>query len=217
MAKQYICSGCDILYTTHKCDKFCALGQTNYSNTCKRRFLSKKSFQNHLNLKVKGKLVCHWRQVCRNCSYLVTADSKHECFLKCCNTWNKKEPSGHFWYVAPLKPSKFLDRFMYVFFDTKCTQDLEKRDCSFEHVPNVICARQMCSKCEGVDYFSVDYEQCGKRIHAFWQEHVVKFIHYLRQSRPFAGKFYVISQTPRGQDAQFLLRSFFELRWGRNS
>jgi len=60
---------------------------------------------------------------------------------------------------------------------------------------------------------SVDCEQCGKRIHVFWQDTVGKFIDYLRQSRPFADKIYVISHNSRGYDAQFLLRRFLELRW----
>jgi len=36
---------------------------------------------------------------------------------------------------------------------------------------------------------------------------------YLRLSRPFADKVYVISHTSRGYDAQFLIRKFLELRW----
>ena len=81
-------------YTTiHKCDKVCSLctatppctkDQSKYCCTCNRWFLSEKCFQNHLILKVKGKLVCQWRQVCRNCSYLMTSDLKHECFKKFC-------------------------------------------------------------------------------------------------------------------------------------
>jgi len=130
--------------------------------------------------------------------------------LKYCN---KKEPSGHFCYVAPLTPSGLSNKFLYVFFDTEVTQDLEKRDGSFEHIPNLIYAQQMCSKCEAVDDISVDYKQCGKRIHVFWQDPVGKFIDYLRQSRPFADKVYVISHNSRGYDAQFLLRRFLELRW----
>ena len=48
----------------------------------------------------------------------------------------------------------------------------------------------------------------------FWAEdHVGKFIYYLRQSRPFAEKIYVISHNVRGYDAQFLLRKFLERRW----
>jgi hypothetical protein len=131
--------------------------------------------------------VCQWRQVCRNCSYLLTSDSKHECFKKC-TFCNKKQPSGHLCYVAPLKPSKLLNKYMYVFFDTECTQDLEKRDGSFEHVPKLICAQQMCCKCEAVEDVNVDWKECGKRVHSFWQNPVGKFIDYLRLSSPFVDK-----------------------------
>ena len=63
---------------TKKCDKACSLctctpsctkDQTMYCGTCNRWFLSEKCFQNHLVLKLKGKVVCQWRQVCRNCSF----------------------------------------------------------------------------------------------------------------------------------------------------
>ena len=79
--------------------------------------------------------------------------------------------------MAPLKPSKLLDKCLYIFFDTERTQDLEKRDGSFEHVPNLICAQQMWFKC-----LSVDCEQSGKRNYVFWQEPVGEFIDYLQQS-----------------------------------
>ena len=92
---------------------------------------------------MKGKLVCQWRQVCRNCSYLVTFNSKPEYFKKFCTYCNKKQHSGHLCYVAPLKSNKLRNKYLYVFFDTGSTQDLEKRDGSFEHVPNLICAQQM--------------------------------------------------------------------------
>ena len=64
-----------------------------------------------------------------------------------------------------------------------------------------------------MDDLNVDFEQCGKRVHSLWKHHVGKFIHYLRQSPPFADKVYVISLNSREYDAQFLLRSFLELRW----
>jgi len=155
---------------------------------------SQKCFQNHLILKVKGKLVSQWRQVCRNCSYLVTFDSKHECFNKFFTYCNKKQPSCHLCYVAQLKPSKLSNKYLYVLFDTECTQDLEKRDGSSEHVPNLIRAEQMCCKCEAVEDVNVDCEQCGKRVHSLWQDPEGKFIDYLRLSRPFADKVYVIPQ-----------------------
>ena len=93
----------------------CTNDQTRYCSTCNRYFLSEKCFQNHFTLKVKSKLVCQWRQVCRNCSYLVTGDSKHECNKRFCNNCNKKQPSGHFCYVAPLTASKLSDKYLYVF------------------------------------------------------------------------------------------------------
>ena len=67
MAKKYMCNACDTLYdNTHKSDKACSLftatppytkDQNKYCGTCNRWFLSEKCFQNHLVLKVKGKLV----------------------------------------------------------------------------------------------------------------------------------------------------------------
>jgi len=224
MAKRYTCKACDTLYDkTHKCDKArslctatppCTKEQSNYCGTRNRRFLSEKCFQNHLTLKVKGKLVCQRRQVRRICSFTVTGDSKHECFKRFCNYCNKKQPSFQFCYVAPLKPSILTDRFLYVFFDTECTQDLENHDGSFEHIPNLICAQQMCSKCEAVDDLSIDCKQYGKRTHVFWAEdHVGQFIDYIRRSRPFADNIYIISHNSSGYDAQFLLRKFLEMSW----
>ena len=146
--------------TKHTCDKVCFLcnatppctkDQNKYCSTCNRYFLSEKCFQNHITLKVKSKLVCQWRQVCRNCSYLVTGYSKHECNKTFCTNCNKKQPSGHFCYVAPLTASKISDKYMYVFFDTEYTQDLARDDGSFGHIPNLICAQQMCSECQTVD------------------------------------------------------------------
>ena len=109
---------------------------------------------------MKSKLVCQWRQVCRNCNFVVKADSKRECFKKFCNYCNTKQPSGHFCYVASLKPSKLTDKLMYVFSDMECTQDLDKRDGSFEHIRNLVCAQQICSKCEAIRDLNIDCEQC---------------------------------------------------------
>jgi len=99
-----------------------------------------------------------------------------------------------FCYVASQKPTKLTDRSVYVFFNTECTQDLEKCDGSFEHIPNLICAQQMCSKCESVDDLSV-CEQCGKRTHVLAGP--CRQIYYLRQSRQFADKIYVSLHNSR--------------------
>jgi hypothetical protein len=102
---------------------------------------------------------------------------------------------------------------MYVFFDTECTLYLEKRDGYFEHVPNLICAQQMCSKCEAVDKLNINCEQCGQRVHVFLENPLGIFINYLRLSRPSSDKIYIISLNSRGYDSQFLVRRFLELRW----
>jgi len=52
----------------------------------------------------------------------------------------------------------------------------------------------MCSKNEAVDDLKVDYEQCGKSTHTFWQDTVCKFIDYLWQSRTFADKISYFTQ-----------------------
>jgi len=59
--------------------------------------------------------------------------------------------------VAPVKRSKLSNKYVFVFFDTECTQDLEKRDGSFERVPNLICAPQMSCKWEAVEDVNVDF------------------------------------------------------------
>jgi hypothetical protein len=96
VAKRHIYNACDALYDyTHTCDKACSL--CTATPPCTNRsvmihatgLFSVKSVQNHLTLNAKGKLVCQWRQVCRNCNFLETSNSKHECFKKFCNYCNK--------------------------------------------------------------------------------------------------------------------------------
>jgi len=71
---------------------------------------------------------------------LVTSYSKHEWCKKFCTFCNKKQPSGHLCYVDPLIPSKLSNKYLYVFFDTECTQDLENCDGSFELLPKLMCS-----------------------------------------------------------------------------
>jgi hypothetical protein len=101
---------------------------------------------------------------------------------------NMKQPLGYTYYVAPLKLGILSNKYLYVFFDTECTQYLKKRNGPFEHVPILSCAQQMCCKCEAVEKINVHCEQYRKRVHSFWQEPVCKFIVYLRLSRQFADK-----------------------------
>jgi len=129
----------------------------------------------YLTLKVIAKLLCQWREVCRNCSYTVTGDSKHECFKSSCNYCNT-QPSGHFCYIAPSKSSKLTDRFMYVALIWSAHRTSGSMMVPF-NIFRTSCSREMCSKCEEVDDLNVDSKQCGKRTRVFWVEDPVgKFI-----------------------------------------
>jgi hypothetical protein len=139
----------------------------------------------------------------RNCSFLVTSDSKLESFKTFCNICNKQQPSVRLCYVAPLKPGQLSHRFMYVLFDMECTVVLEQRDGYFEHEPNRICDQQMCSNCEAIEDLNIDCSQSGTRVHVFRQDHIGKFIEYLLQFRTFADKIYVISHNYGGYDTEF--------------
>ena len=80
-------------------------------------------------------------------------------------------------------------------------QNLEKHDGSFERIPNLICAKEMCSKCEALDDLNVDCKQCGKRTHVFSAEHpAVKF---LISGGPDHSRTRFMSCNSRGYDASF--------------
>jgi hypothetical protein len=111
--------------------------------------------------------------------FFVTTYSKQDCGKKFCTYCKKKQPFGHFCYVAPLKATNLSEKYIYVCFVTERTQDLETHDGPFEHVPNIIFAQQMYYKCVTMDDMNVDCEQCGSRTHVFWQEPVGKFIELL--------------------------------------
>jgi hypothetical protein len=72
---------------------------------------------------------------------------------------------------------------MYVEFDTECTQDLAKGNEIYLHRPNLICAQQMCAKCQDEDDEGISCRQCGKRSHYFWEDPVGILIESLRKSR----------------------------------
>jgi hypothetical protein len=151
MAKRYIYNGCNTLYDyTNKCDKSCSL----YSATPVRRIrpcivvhakpLSQSEMLSaSLTHKMKGKLVRQWKKICQERNYLVTGDCKLECGKRYCNYYNKRQPLSHSCYVAPLTPSKLSDKYMYIFFDTKCTQDLDKSDGVF----SIFRTSHLLSKC----------------------------------------------------------------------
>ena len=76
------------------------------------------------------------------------------------------------------------DGVLYVFFDFETTQNTRYSETTKEHVPNLACIQQFCSRCEGTDDWKGDYERCGISKHALW-EHPVGDLHtYLCEPRP---------------------------------
>ena len=61
-------------------------------------------------------------------------------------------------------------------------------------MPNLICAQQMCSKCETIEDMNIDCELCGKGVHVIREEPTGTFIGYLWLPRPFADKTCYFSQ-----------------------
>ena len=115
--------------------------------------------------------------------------------------------------MAPLKRSKLTDRFLYVFFDTECTQNLKKHDGSFEHIPNLICAQQMCSKCEAVDDLNVDWKPSGNVLTCFGRKTPWVNLLIISGCLVHSRTRFMLFHITHGYDAQFLLRKFLELRW----
>ena len=206
---------------THKCDRVCSVCiakahctkvQTKHCDTCNRRFLSEKCFQNHLTLKMKGKLVCQWgtyaeivviwllqilsMNALRNFVIIVIRNNLQFIFA----TW-------FHWNLGSCQT-----RFC-TFSLTRSAQRTFRSMMDPLFIFPISCAKQMCSKSEAVDDTNCDCEQCVKSTHVFWHDLVGKLIDYLRQSRLFADKMYDVSHNSRGYDAQFLLRKFLELRW----
>ena len=144
----------------------CIKDQTNYCGTY-NRFLSEKWEPFNTQTERQASLS------------VVIANTKHECFMRFCNICNKKQRSGHSCHVAPLKTRDagyVIVSFLRYRVHTR----------PWNNVPNLISDQQMCSKYGAVDDWNIDCDQCGNRIHMFWQKRVGKFINYLRQSRPFA-------------------------------
>ncbi len=87
--------------------------------------------------------------------------------------------------MQPLKnvlPSS--DGVLYVFYDFETTQNTRYCDTAKEHVPNLVCIQQFCSRCEGIEDCERECERCGVRKHAFWDDSVGNLLEYLCESRP---------------------------------
>ena len=91
------------------------------------------------------------------------------------------------------------------FFYFESTHDTKHSDTANEHVPNLVCFLQFCSKCQKIWDIEQDCFQCGKRIHSSWNEPVGDMLSYFCESHPWVENIIVISHNAKACDLKFIL------------
>jgi len=131
--------------------------------------------------------------------------AKHECYKRFCGKCKENKVIGHLCYMITLKGTSFpaSDKVLYVLHDIETTQNTEYKDESKLHVPNLVCAQQFCSRCEDVE--DGDCVRCGRRKHAFRQDHVRELLIYLTEHRPWVNKIIVIAHNAKAFNLHFIL------------
>jgi DNA polymerase III alpha subunit (gram-positive type) len=105
------------------------------------------------------------------------------------------------------------EHVLYIFYDFETTQDTNRSDRTNEHVPNLVCLQQFCSKCENISDIEQDCIQCGKHIHSFWDDTVGDMLSYLCESRPWVEKIIVIAHNAKAFELHFILNRAIFLKW----
>ena len=105
------------------------------------------------------------------------------------------------------------ERVLCVLYDFEPTQDTKRSDKTNEHVPNLGCLQQFCSKCENIADIQQDCIQWGKRVHSFWEDPVRDMVIYLCESRPWAEKIVAIAHNAKTFDLHFFLNRAVLLKW----
>jgi hypothetical protein len=95
------------------------------------------------------------------------------------------------------------DKVMHVFYDFETTQNTKASKKDTVHEPNLVCVQQFCSRCEIVAEIQLECEQCGKRIHSFWEDPVGDLLSYLCKPRPWLSKIIAIEQNAKAFDLHF--------------
>jgi hypothetical protein len=104
------------------------------------------------------------------------------------------------------------ERVLYVFYDFETTQDTKRSDTTNEHVKNLVCLQQFCSKFENIGYKTGLYSL--RQTHkSFWDDPVGDMLGYLCESRPWAEKIVVIAHNAKAFDLHFILNRAVLLKW----
>ena len=154
------------------------------------------------------------RRNCVTCGELVVSDKPHECAKRYCDVCTASRDVGDLCYMQPLKnvqPSS--DRVLYIFYDFETTQNTRYSETANEHVPNVECIQQFCSRCEGIDDCEQDCVNCRVRKQAFWEDPVGDLITYLCKPRPRVKQIMSIAHNAKAFDLYFILRRTVLQKW----
>jgi hypothetical protein len=181
MCKKYICNGCSKSGrsgVTHKCQEACtgciSIPPCIISDVripcglCNRTFRSQSCFDKHRTNTVKGKTVCAQKRNCAKCGSLITPMCKLECFKPYFAICQQNREVGHLCSMRPLvKELPRSDNVLFVFYDFETTQDTKISDSTSVHIPDLVCFRQFCARCEMEPDIHLDCVQCGRRRHWF--------------------------------------------------
>jgi hypothetical protein len=116
--------------------------------------------------------------------------------------------------MQPLKnESPPDDKLLFVFGDFYTTQDTRFSDTATQHVPNLVCVQQFCSKCETVDDVKEDCIRCVKRKQSFWEDPIGNLRPYLCEPRLWCNKVIAIAHNAKAFDLHFILNRTVILNW----
>ena len=148
------------------------------------------------------------------CGELFVSGKPHECVNLYCEVCTANRVFRHLCYMQPLKnmlpPS---DGVVYVFYDFETTQNTRFSETAKEHVPNLVCIQQFCSRCESIDDCERGCESCGIRKLAFWDDPVDDLITYLCEPRHWVEQINAIAHNAKAFNLHLILSRALFLKW----
>jgi len=153
------------------------------------------------------------KRFCKTCGALLSGMTR-DCRKKYCLTCKQFRATGHLCYIRPLKDVVQAngDNLLYMFYDFETTQNKTYSDTSKEYVPNIVCVKQFCVRCEEIDERGINCDRCGRRRHSFWNDSVGDLFTYLCEPRPWASKIVAIAHNAKAFDLHFILNRAIMLK-----
>jgi len=177
MAKRCVCEGCNkgcrygVEHTWEQTYSGCmpspsciSAGPIIPCDLCNGHFRIQTCFDNHKKkrqgIRQKKKSTRELRKCCGTCGAFTT-HKRYECNKRFCATCYENKEFGHLYFMHPLvNVPASSEHVLYVLYDFETTQDRKRTDKSNEHVLNLVCLQQFCSKCENISDVEQDCIQC---------------------------------------------------------